>query len=267
MRSPLPSPQYVLTTNTHGSLFGSTRILSLWPALATSPILSAYTWSPLVQSGVSRNFALLQPLHPTKLFDLSAPSTLTGLVAVHLRRGDYSRHCPRLAEWGSTYMGLNQFPGLPDKFAPPSPSAHAPDGSSHPNDTWTDDGEAAHTQTTEEYYLAHCLPTIPQIVSKLHFLRLTHPSLRRVYVLSNGWPMWLSSLKSALQADGWDDLVSSVDVERNLDAEQGYVSMAVDMAIAEKAEVFVGNGFSSLSSNVVMLRMAKGLDESTNRFL
>jgi hypothetical protein len=85
---------------------------------------------------------------------------------------------------------------------------------------------------------------------------------------------------------------SSLDVR--LDGEQAYVAMAVDMAIAEKAEVFVGNGvssflsffvfifflvgpellltnnllqFSSLSSNVVMLRMAKGLDPLTNRFL
>lgn len=150
-------------------------------------------------------------------------------------------------------MGLNQFPGLPDTFSPPPPSHRAPNGT---------EGE-----TVEAYYLAHCLPTIPQIVAKLHALRVEHASLHRVYVLSNGWPLWLAALKTALQADGWGDLVSSVEVERNLDGEQGYVSMAVDMAIAEKAEVFVGNGFSSLSSNVVMLRMAKGLDESTNRFL
>jgi len=81
-------------------------------------------------------------------------------------------------------------------------------------------------------------------------------------VLSNGWGWWLDALKRALQQDGWDDLKSSLYV-----GEQAYVAMAVDMAIAEKAEVFVGNGFSSLSSNVVMLRMAKGLDPSTNRFL
>jgi len=35
----------------------------------------------------------------------------------------------------------------------------------------------------------------------------------------------------------------------------------------DKAEVFVGNGFSSLSANVVMLRMAKGLPVNSNRFL
>jgi hypothetical protein len=78
------------------------------------------------------------------------------------------------------------------------------------------------------------------MVSKLHQLRDEHPSLRRV--LSNGWGWWLNGLKGALQKDGWDDLKSGLDVR--LDGEQGYVAMAVDMAIAEKAEVFVGNGVS-----------------------
>ncbi|TFY73193.1 hypothetical protein EWM64_g10819, partial [Hericium alpestre] len=40
-------------------LFGSPHILSLWPALSASPILANFTWSPLVHSAVTRNFALL----------------------------------------------------------------------------------------------------------------------------------------------------------------------------------------------------------------
>jgi hypothetical protein len=59
----------------------------------------------------------------------------------------------------------------------------------------------------------------------------------------------LNGLKGALQKDGWDDLKSSLDVR--LDGEQNYVAMAVDMAIAEKAEVFVGNGVSLLSSSLI----------------
>ena len=84
------------------SLFGSPRILSLWPSLSASPISSSYTWSPLVQSAVSGNFAFPQPL----LSDISSNSTLTGLVAIHLRRGDCKRHYPRLATWSSSFMGL-----------------------------------------------------------------------------------------------------------------------------------------------------------------
>ncbi|KAF8890962.1 hypothetical protein BD779DRAFT_220522 [Infundibulicybe gibba] len=39
-----------------------------------------------------------------------------------------------------------------------------------------------------------------------------------------------------------------------LDAEQKYVGMAVDMALAERTEIFVRNGFSSLTENILMHR-------------
>ena len=96
----------------------------------------------------------------------------------------------------------------------------------------------------------YCLPTIPQIVARLHVLRATHPTpLRRVYVLSNGWGWSLAALERALRVDEWvEPIVSSAQVEACLDGEQRWVGMAVDMAVVEKAEVFWGNGcFSSLS--------------------
>jgi hypothetical protein len=213
----------MVTSIAYYSLFGSPRILSIWPTLSSSPILADFTWSPLVQSTVSRNFALLQPVSAKALYDISSKTILSGLVAIHLRRGDYQRHCPRLAEWHSLYMGFNQFPNLPDKFDP-APYSNA----SH--------------SVMEDYYLEHCLPTIEQIVSRLRTLRAERPSLRRVYVLTNEWSWWVNSLKSALKKDGWDDLKSSLDI--HTDSEQYYVAMAADMAIAEKAEVFVGNGVS-----------------------
>ncbi|OAX40787.1 hypothetical protein K503DRAFT_791176 [Rhizopogon vinicolor AM-OR11-026] len=225
--------------------FGNPRILSLWDDLIASPMLSDFAWSPLVQAAVSRNFALLQPESAKDLYDAHSKKSLSGLVALHLRRGDYIRHCPNLAEWGADYMGINQHPVLPDRF----------DRSPYVNDT---DARLA-------YYLGHCWPSTEQVVEKLRDVREEYPGLRRVYVLSNAGAWSLDELKSALEEDGWDDLVSSADIV--LDSEQKYVAMAVDMAIAEKAEVFVGNGFSSLSSNVVMLRMAKGMEGQSNRFL
>jgi hypothetical protein len=120
-------------------------------------------------------------------------------------------------------MGFNQFPTLPDKFDP-SPYSQQP--YSH----------------IEAYYLEHCLPSVEQIVARLHALRIENPGLRRVYALTNGWGWWLNSLEIALRQDGWDEMKSSLDL--HLDSQQKWVSMAVDMAIAEKAEVFVGNGVS-----------------------
>ncbi|KAI5117565.1 hypothetical protein M0805_009643 [Coniferiporia weirii] len=234
-------------------LFGSERVLSLWPSLSISPIVKDFAWSPLVTAGVARNLALLTPspsspsLDNPGVPDLGArDDSFHGLVAVHLRRGDYVRHCPRLAQWGATYMGYNQFTSLPDRFSPPEFGAlNSLDGRT-------------------DYYMAHCWPDVPAIVAKLAEVRAGNPELRRVYVLTNGWGWWVDELRAALLKDGWDGLRSSLDVV--VDAEQKYVAMAIDMAIAERAEVFVGNGFSSLSSNIVMLRMAKEMDPRSNRF-
>ena len=219
----LPQSHYAILEFTFESIFSffdGDRIISLWPGLSASPILTDYFWSPLVQSAVSRNFAVLQPASAKLLYSLN--STLSGLVAVHLRRGDYKRHCPRLAGWASTYNGLNQYPSLPDRFNPTP---------------YKDDREAH-----DAYYMRHCLPTVEQIVERLRIVRAENPGLRRVYVLTNAWGWWLNGLKSALQKDGWEDLKSSLDIQ--LDAAQIHVAMAVDMAIAEKAEIFVGNGVS-----------------------
>lgn len=126
-------------------------------------------------------------------------------------------------------MGLNQFPSLPDKF---SPESQLP--------------STVSAKEKEEFYLEHCMPTHEQIRAKLHAVRKENPGLRRVYLLTNGWGWWLNGLKGVLKKDGWDEMVTSLDIK--LDEEQEYVAMAVDMAIAEKAEVFVGNGVSVLIS-------------------
>lgn len=143
-------------------------------------------------------------------------------MALHIRRGDYEQHCPRLSGWNSGYMGMNLFPALPDRFEPPQ--------------------EGISNDERQAYYMQHCLPSVEQIVKRLHAVRAEHPGLRKVYVLTNAWGWWLNGLNAALKVDGWEDLKSSLDVR--LDEEQRYVSMAVDMAIAEEAEVFVGNGVS-----------------------
>lgn len=68
--------------------------------------------------------------------------------------------------------------------------------------------------------------------------------LRHLYLMTNAWPSFVNELREALLADGWETLTSSLDVERGLDGEQKWVSMAVDMAVAERAAVVVGNGVS-----------------------
>ena len=130
-------------------------------------------------------------------------------------------------------MGFNEFPELPDRFSPPvehsqgieSPEEHAPS-------------------------LARCFPEIEQIVSRVREVRaslLSTTTLTRVYVLTNGRPWWLQKLKDSLQEDArkegleeWVHIGTSRDL--HLTGEQRHNSQAVDMAVAQRAEVFIGNG-------------------------
>ncbi|CAK5283570.1 unnamed protein product [Mycena citricolor] len=238
--------------------FGSHQMVALLPSLFLSPILREFTWSPLVQSAVARNFAVLRPLDNSALYPplrnlidsthddgtADVTSNNAGLVAVHLRQGDYERHCPRLALYHSTYLGINTHPDLPDRFVP----------------------------GTEADYMPHCFPTVDQLVQRLEQVRADHaaryphrPPLKRVFVLTNARGWLVRSLEEELKKEGWTDVWSSYDLL--LDSAQKGVAMAVDMALAEGAEVFLGNGFSSLTGNIVMLRLARGLDPESIRFL
>ena len=108
-----------------------------------------------------------------------------------------------------------------------------------------------------------------------------------MYVLTNGWPSFVTELREALVADGWARVVGTPDWEsapapvrftvaddrtldtsaakeegdeEDLNSEERGVSAAIDMGIAERAEVFVGNGVRFFSVCVcVWVRLADGL--------
>ncbi|KAG6917483.1 hypothetical protein DXG01_002346 [Tephrocybe rancida] len=198
-------------------LFGETRIQSLWPGLSKSPIYTAFKWSALVESTLEKNLAAIHPA-AVQSSSLDDATTLRGLVAVHLRRGDFKGHCKYLIRWKAEYMGFNRFPEM-DMF---------------------DASKISQPDELKEYYMRHCMPEVDQIVERLHAVRKVNPGINRVYAMTNGKESWMNELKRALLSDGWLDVTSSLDLR--LDSAQQHVSMAVDMAIAEKADVFVGNG-------------------------
>ncbi|KAI0277581.1 hypothetical protein BGY98DRAFT_979166 [Russula aff. rugulosa BPL654] len=242
-------------------LFGdSRRLLDIWPSLSTSPLLTHFSWSPLITAALSANAHVIHPAlsssTPSSFVPSSNPPPLSGLLALHIRRGDFIDHCEHLTNWSVRFMGFNEFPGLPDRFTPPKSSS---DGY---------DDHYGYDLSAEEraLYRAHCFPEIEQIVSRVREVRaaLLRTTISRA-------PEWLRELKDALQEDArrerlnqWEHIGTSRDLR--LTGEQRHNSQAMDMAVAQRAEVFIGNGFSSLSSNVGMLRAAQGRDWDTMRF-
>ncbi|KAI0061373.1 hypothetical protein BV25DRAFT_1826885 [Artomyces pyxidatus] len=220
-------------------LFGdSRRLLDVWPSLWKSPILQGFKWSPLITDAVEANRELI---HPAIAKNDAHREPLPGLLALHIRRGDFVDHCTHLANWSARFVGFNEFPQLPDKFVPPEGG-----------------GGGFNTDVGHAIYRSHCFPDIPQIVRKVMEVRESPGghALRRVYVLTNGPREWLAELKEALHlAAPWTSISTSRDL--TITHEQKYVAQAIDMLIAQRADVFIGNGFSSMTSNVVMVRQAQ----------
>lgn len=218
------------------STIGKPHILSVWPSLSRSPIVQRFAWSPLVLNAVARNVPALLPksVHdawnpvspPMPSISSSENSMLKGLVALHLRRGDYGYHCENMANYSVTFTSWNQFPHLPDRFTPPAGGGYG--------------------KTTPEnlaVYLRHCWPDADQIMQKLNEVRYAGyggGNLESIFILTNGDRVWLDNLKLLLSQDGWANVVTSKDLR--LTAGEAEVDGAVDMQIAARAEVFIGNG-------------------------
>ncbi|KIP04154.1 hypothetical protein PHLGIDRAFT_25752 [Phlebiopsis gigantea 11061_1 CR5-6] len=234
------------------------RLLSIWPVLSESPTLRLLGWSPLIHAAFDVNrhlFAPIQPLDPlpipTSLEPLRDPyASIPGLLVLHIRRGDFEDHCTHLAQWGAAFNGFNSFPELPDQWTTPP-------------GTWK--GET--TEENLQFYLRRCFPSIPQIVEKVEEVRSSRAGqgLKNIYVMTNAKARWASQLKTALRKKGgWETIATSRELD--LTREQKYVAQAVDMLIGQRAQVLIGNGFSSLTSDIVMLRMARPLSPDSTRF-
>ncbi|KAI0652646.1 hypothetical protein C8Q79DRAFT_897559 [Trametes meyenii] len=235
-------------------LFGSTRVLSIWDSLKTSPILTEFRWSQLIEDAFTANRHLFSKISwwSTLFFSRNAYpyDMIPGLLVLHIRRGDFEEHCMHFATYQSEYNGFNQFPELPERFDPPARSA---------TNEVTEEG----IQT----YLRHCFPSIPQIVQRVKEVRGTRAGkgLKYIYIMTNGKKPWVAELKDALaKTGGWEKIASSRDLVLNW--EQQYVAQSVDMLVGQRAQALIGNGFSSLTSNIVMLRMAQDFPPDSNRF-
>ncbi|KAI0354759.1 hypothetical protein OH77DRAFT_1425875 [Trametes cingulata] len=235
-------------------IFGSKRVLGIWESLKKSPILTEFRWSQLIEDAFLSNRHLFTDVSwLSRLFSYGSAypyDMIPGLLAIHVRRGDFEGHCLHFAKWSSEYNGFNQFPELPDHFEQP------------PTAGW---GEA--TKEGEQIYLRHCYPDIQQIVQRVSEIRATPAGkgLKDIYIMTNGKKPWVQELKDALKkTGGWNKIASGRDF--TLTKEQQYVAQSVDMLIGERAQVLIGNGFSSLTSNIVMMRMAKDFPPDSNRF-
>ena len=211
-------------------LFGDSRILSLWETFSKSPSARLVEPSSIVKAAVARNEYLLLPRGPRPQHNTSR-NPYDRMLAIHIRRADYKHHCRHLGRWNSTFYSWNLLEQLPDTFVPP------PGGVPGKN-----------TRENMATYMERCLPTQEGIVHKARESReefkakskTGFKTLDMLYLLTDEHGVWLDHLKAAFKADGWHTIVTTRDLV--LDREQTEVNMAVDMEIARRAAIFIGNG-------------------------
>lgn len=92
-------------------------------------------------------------------------------------------------------------------------------------------------------YNAKCLPDVTAIIARARRMRKNHPLLRTIYILTDAPDEWIDEVRRWLVSDAWDNvIIGRTDVyDAWPDREVG---VAVDMEVARRAGVFVGNGVS-----------------------
>ncbi|KAF6761581.1 hypothetical protein DFP72DRAFT_879061 [Ephemerocybe angulata] len=235
-------------------LWGSYRILDIWEEFKKSDVSQLLATSPIVERVVDRNEHLFR-----------TPQTPTGedpfkrVFAVHARRGDFSWACQMLADWKSTFYSWNQLPFLPDRWH------DLPGGIPGKN-----------TPENVKTYFERCLPTKERLVERINNARDDYerevfgPTKRShnidvLFLLSNDKTPWIKELRHELETrHGWKIVTSNDIVLKN--AQEKDVGMAVDMDLGRKAAIFMGNGWSSYTSNIVHRRLVDGKIPMANRF-
>lgn len=259
--------------------------------LGLSPSLSyAHLSPPFSLSTISSSPTSLDPLSDSSNFLVSATveddplavdssamqslkdsqyEIIEGLLVLHVRRGDYETHCPLLASKGADWQGMVRLAtqGMEDDLGMKSMVLHRPglEGVREAEDNW------------KQTFQRRCFPSIDEMVLRVRQIRLEFPHLDRLYIMTNAKSDFLSSLTSKLLASSsshvhpltgqslgpWKSIHHSRDLV--LDAEQTYVAQAVDMAIGVRADLLLGNGWSSLTSHVVMMRMSRDVEARRSR--
>ncbi|KAJ7050164.1 hypothetical protein C8F01DRAFT_1264250 [Mycena amicta] len=266
----------------HYIFIGGAWVTSAWPSYGSSPVLRHFAWSPLVTAALFHNFhiiapssttgpAILTPLNDnTNPFKSFAPfpassPPISGLLGLHVRRGDYEGHCSFLAAIDVPYNSWNNM-GIPGLIANASIASERWLGVDK-SFVWPqlpDYRDVPEGMSTQDAILRHCFPEVDDIVKRAAKVR-GKGTLRSVFVATNGDAEWVSRLVHALRADGWEHVATSLDLDLGLEARA--VSHAVDMGILSTlAEEFIGVGFSSLSSNVAQIRLGAGMDAGSIHF-
>ncbi|KGB79128.1 hypothetical protein CNBG_4966 [Cryptococcus deuterogattii R265] len=240
----------------NNDFFNSKGPLDLYDSFVTSPAMKHFSFSSRVLSILNDHMTTLAPQHEP--YDLATAANVKSegaiqstmwkhILALHIRRGeDWERVCEGKGETAAPFVSFNNLPLLPGNENVPPPPDMVP-------------------ATRIGLYRAKCLPETLDIIARARRMRKNHPLLKSVYILTDANDEWIAKLRMWLESEGWDHVwIGREDVWAGWNDRE--VGVAVDMEVARRAGVFVGNGFSMTSSNVALLRSRDGIHPDLTQF-
>ncbi|TXT04829.1 hypothetical protein VHUM_04097 [Vanrija humicola] len=220
--------------------FDSKAAVEVASTLAKSPVMAHFTFSPRVLNILNRMMPAIAPhsaaydvdriAHPRNKH-IMPTNPWQHILALHVRRGDdWEATCEDKAARSAPFVSWNKLPKLPgNENIPPPPEMV--------------------DETRQGLYRAKCLPEIKEILARARRMRKNHRLLRSVYILTDAPDAWTEEVRRWLLSDAWDKVfVGQTDVYP--DFQDREVGPAVDMEVARRAGVFVGNGVSGCGRRV-----------------
>lgn len=213
------------------SFLESSALNNIWPNFAKY-LKSDFAWSQHILDLTSQTLAENNLLHKP-------------FLALHFRRGDFESHCKYLAR---TQQGFTTWATLPLVV----PSVSAP---------FLDTSNA--TSIVE-----HCYPSLERIANAIGRQVQANQAIKDVHVLHDGaWDhpfvyVELHQLRSILRSASWSHQYGVPPIQElthsglpSINFHDKDFDVMVDIEIARRANVFLGNGYSSLSTQVIALRL------------
>ncbi|KDN39137.1 hypothetical protein RSAG8_09044, partial [Rhizoctonia solani AG-8 WAC10335] len=214
-------------------------IKELFDTISSSPVpKQQYTFRHNIQAAAANILPIAtQP-------SLTPTANNTVVLHSYLPPSGLDDPCSDLATRGAPFRTFAHLKGVPTPFERPA---------------------------NRQYYQQRCNPTIGQIIGRLGVARTSLPALKHVYVVDGplgmtpdqwvGRKRWFEELRFELTTKySWESV-------RWAAAGAKSESVAIDMELASRSHAYVGNGFTDFSSNVVLLRVARGLPVGSLRFL
>ncbi|KAH7333543.1 hypothetical protein B0J17DRAFT_128396 [Rhizoctonia solani] len=216
----------------------SKMINNLFDTISSSPILKQYKFRHNIQAAASNILPIAtQP-------SLTPTSNNTVVLQSYLPPTRLEDPCSELAARGAPFRTFAHLRGIPTPFDTPA---------------------------NKHYYQQRCNPTISHIIGRVGMVRTAHPALRHVYVVDG--PLGLIPEQWVERKRWFEELRFELTTKHSWESVRWAAagakpeSVAIDMELATRSYAYLGNGFTDFSSNVVLLRAARGMPMGGLRFL